>query len=162
MSAINATFSMDAYKTNVFIWGLFLTSSMIAAIHLWPNYVSNSEIYKNTKFENIENVFNITQNLIQEHSEEILNAKCLEYSSLSWAKSVLANDQALKRAKAKACVHADSFLCIGRMEQAPGATVQRWKGQIEDLRKYSSHQDAVGLDGEAIEFEWIFSKAFRH
>ena len=93
---------MDAYKTNVFIWGLFLTSSMIAAIHLWPNYVSNSEIYKNTKFENIENVFNITQNLIQEHSEEILNAKCLEYSPLSWAKSVLANDQALKRAKAKA------------------------------------------------------------
>ena len=153
---------MDAYKTKVFIWGLFLTSSMIAAIHLWPNYVSNSEIYKSTKFENIENVFNITQKLIQEHSEEILNAKCVEYSSLSWARSVLANDQAMKCAKAKACVYADSFLCIGRMEQAPGATVQRWKGQIEDLRKYSSHQDAVGLDGEAIEFEWIFSQDFWH
>ena len=162
MSAVNATFSMDAYKTNVIIWGLFLTSSMIAAIHFWPNYVSNSEIYKNTKFENIENVFNITQKLIQEHSEEILNAKCLEYSSLSWARSVLANDQAMKCAKAKACVYADSFLCIGRMEQAPGATVQRWKGQIEDLRKYSAHQDAVGFDGEAIEFEWIFSQNFWH
>ena len=86
--------------------------------------------------------------------------KCLEFSSLSWARLVLANDQAMKCAKAKACVYADSVLCIGRMEQAPGATVQRWKGQIEDLRKYSSHQDAVGLDGEAIEFEWIFSQDF--
>ena len=36
--------------------------SMKAAIHLGPDFLMNSEIYKNTKFENIENVFNITQN----------------------------------------------------------------------------------------------------
>ena len=34
-----------------------------------------------------------------------------------------------------------------------GAT-ERWKGQVEDLKKYSSYPDAVGLDGEPIEFEW--------
>ena len=28
------------------------------------------------------------------------------------------------------------------------------KGQVEDLKKYSSYQDAVGVDGEPIEFEW--------
>ena len=119
---------MDAHK-NVFMWGLFLTSSMIAAIHLGPDSFMNSEIYKNTKFENIGNVFNITQKWIKEYSEEIQNAKCLEYSSLSWARSVLANDQAMKCANAKACVYADSVLCIGRMEQAPGAAGRRWKGQ---------------------------------
>ena len=47
---------------------------MKAAIHLGPNYVSNSEIYKNTRFENIENVFNITQKSIKEQSEE--NFEC--------------------------------------------------------------------------------------
>ena len=73
MYATNATFSMDAYKTNILIWGMFMTSSMKAAIHLGPN--------KNTKFEDIESVFNITQKLVREHSEEILNVKCLEYSS---------------------------------------------------------------------------------
>ena len=40
------------------------------------------------------------------------------------------------------------------MEHGPGAAERRWKGQVEDLRMYSSFQDAVRIDGEAIEFEW--------
>ena len=28
------------------------------------------------------------------------------------------------------------------------------KGQVEDLKKYSSYQDAAGIDEEAVEFEW--------
>ena len=32
--------------------------------------------------------------------------------------------------------------------------IESWKGQVEGLRLYSSYQDAVGIDGEAIEFEW--------
>ena len=96
--------------------------------------------------------FNITHKLIKEHSEEILNVRGLEYSSPSWTRSTLVNDQAIKWAKAKACVHADSAPCVGRMEQRPGAAERRRKGQVEDLRMYSSYQDAVGIDGEAIEF----------
>ena len=61
MSASDATFSIQAYKTNVLILRMFMTSSMKAAIHLGPNYLSNSEIYKNTKFEETESLFNITQ-----------------------------------------------------------------------------------------------------
>ena len=88
-----------------------------------------------------------------EHSEEILIVKCLEFLSLSWAGSVLANDQAIKWAKAKVCVYADSVLCVGQMRDTPEAT-ERWKGQVEELRLCSSCQDAVGVDGEAIDFEW--------
>ena len=83
MSAINALFSMDSYKTDVLRLGLFLASSMKAAIHLGPDFLTNLEIYKNTKFEKIWSVFNITQKLIREHSEEILNVKWLDYSSPS-------------------------------------------------------------------------------
>ena len=101
MSSSDATFSLQAYKTNVLIWGMFMTSSMKAAFHLGPNYLSNSEVYKNTKFEEIESLFTITQKLVMEHSEEVLNVKCLEYSSPSWARSALSKDQAIKWAKAK-------------------------------------------------------------
>ena len=41
-----------------------MTSSMKADIHLGPNYVSKSETYKNTKFEEIKSLFNITQKLV--------------------------------------------------------------------------------------------------
>ena len=37
---------------------------MNAATHLGLDFLMNSEIYKNTRFENIENVFNITQKSI--------------------------------------------------------------------------------------------------
>ena len=66
---------------------MFMTSSMKATIHLRPDFQKkNSEIYKNTRFENIENVFNVSQKFIQEYSEEILIVRGLEYSSLSWTR----------------------------------------------------------------------------
>ena len=79
--------------------------------------------------------------------------ECLENSSPSWTRTILVNDQAVTWAKAKVCVYADSVHCVVHVKDISGAT-ERWKGQIEDLKKCSSYQDAVGLDGEAIEFEW--------
>ena len=74
--------------------------------------------------------------------------------------SVSYHGQAIKWAKAKVCVYADSVLCVGQMKDSP-ETIERWKGQVEGLRLYSSFQDAVGIDGEAIEFEWqIFTRIF--
>ena len=62
-------------------------------------------------------------------------------------------NQAVKWAKAKVCVYVDSVLCVGQVKDVSGTT-ERGKGQVEDLKKYPSYQDAVGLDGEPIEFEW--------
>ena len=61
----------------------------------------NSDIYKNTKIDNIWSVLNITRKLMKEHSEEVLYVECLEYSSPSWTSSIVANDQAVKWKKAK-------------------------------------------------------------
>ena len=88
---------------------------MKTAIHLEPNYLANMEIYKNTKFEEIESLFNITQKLIMDNREEILKVKWLECSSPSSTRSVLSHDQPIKGAKAKVCVYADSVLCVGQM-----------------------------------------------
>ena len=57
MSATDATFSMEAYETNVLILGMLMTSSMKAAIHLGPNCLANLEIYKNTQNSTILRVY---------------------------------------------------------------------------------------------------------
>ena len=62
ITASNSTFSMEALKTNVLIWRMFMSSSMKAAIHLGPNYLANLEVYKNTNCEGIQSLFNITKN----------------------------------------------------------------------------------------------------
>ena len=43
---------------------------------------------------------------------------CLEYSSPSWMRSVLATDQSIKWAKAKVCAQADSVPCVGQMRHS--------------------------------------------
>ena len=48
----------------VFIWRMFMSSSMKAAMHIWPNYLANLEFYKNTNFEECQSLFNITQKLM--------------------------------------------------------------------------------------------------
>ena len=153
---------MDSYNNCVLTWRMFMTSSISAAIHLGQDFLENLQVYKNTKFENIENVFNITQRFMKLQSEEILNVKTLDYHSPSWTRSTLFNDNVIKWAKAKVCVYAASVLCVGPTEQAPGAADAKWTGQIEDLKRYSSNQDAFGLDGEAIEFEWKISQGLQH
>ena len=62
-----------------------------------------------------------------EHSEEILNVKCLGYSLLSWARSVLANDQAIKWAKASR-----STKSMELYSRQNGATIQRiWSSCVQ-------------------------------
>ena len=96
MSASDTTFSMETYK-NKCIDVENVRDIVDESRHpSWADYVSKSETYKNTKFEDIKSLFNITQKLVVEHSEEILNVKCLEYSSPSYARSALARDQAVK------------------------------------------------------------------
>ena len=60
----HSTFAIEATKTNVLIWGLFISSSMKAATNL---------VCKNTNFEEIQVFFNITQKIMWEHSGAVLN-----------------------------------------------------------------------------------------
>ena len=57
-----STFALETLKTNVLISGMFMSSSMKAAIQLEPNYLANLEVYKNANFT--EN-----SDLIQYHTE---------------------------------------------------------------------------------------------
>ena len=49
--------------------------------HHGPNNLANLEVYKNTNFEEIQSLFNITQKLILEHSEEVLNVNTIDSAS---------------------------------------------------------------------------------
>ena len=69
--------------------GMFMSSSMKAAIHLGPNYLANLEVFKNPNFEEIQILFNITQKLILQHSEEILNVRTIDSTSPSWTVDIV-------------------------------------------------------------------------
>ena len=99
---------IEALKTNVLLRGLFMSTTMKAAIHLGPNYVANLEVFRNTNFEELQNLFDITQKLILDHHAEILNVTTIDWTSLSWTRSTLSHDQVITWTKAKVRVYPDS------------------------------------------------------
>ena len=154
-----STFSMETFKTNVQIWRMFMSSSMKAAIHLGPNYLANLEVYKKTNFEEIQSLFKITQRLILEHSEEILNVNTIESASPSWTRSVVSHDQVIQWTKTKVLVHSDSVLCLGKMKDSRDA-ITRCEGQVEEFKMSPSYKELLGIDGEPIEFDWNIFPGF--
>ena len=99
-------------------------------------HLANRKVYKTTNFKEMESLFDITQKLILEHSEEIL-----------------------KETKSKVRVYSDSVLCLGKINESKDAIV-RWEGQVEEFKMSPSYKDLLGIDGEAIEFECNISRGF--
>ena len=96
--------------------------------------------------------------MILEHSEEILNVNTIESASLPQTRSVLSHDQVIQWTKSKVRVYSDSVQCLGKMNESKDAII-RCEGQVEEFKMSSSYKELVGIDGEAIEFEWnIFPK----
>ena len=48
-----------------------MSTAMEASVHLGPNYNQILEGYGNTNFEDLKNLFDVTQRLILEHDAEI-------------------------------------------------------------------------------------------
>ena len=115
--------------------------------------MANLELHKNTNFEEIQSLFSITQKLILEHSEEILNVNTLESASFSWTRSVLSRGHVIQWATAKVRVHSCSVLCLGKMNGSRDA-ITGWDGQVEEFKMPLSYKELLGVDGEAIDFEW--------
>ena len=154
-----STFALEALKTNVLISGMFMSSSIKAAVHLEPNYLANLDNDKNTNVEEIQSLVNITQKLILEHSEEILKVHTIESASPSWTRSTLSNDRVIRWTKAKVRVCPDSLLCLGKM-WASREAITRWEGQVAEFKMCASYIESLGIDGEPTELKWNILPGF--
>ena len=93
--------SMDAEEMMyISIWTLFMASSMKTALHVDPNYAKNWEVFKNSEFEDIESLFNITSMMIGGNSE-IKNVFSMDAASPVCEKSTVLDGQAIKWAEAR-------------------------------------------------------------
>ena len=119
---------------------------MNAAIHMGPDCTEFLEVYKNTNFEELQNLFYITHKLVHKQ-REILNVRMIECASPSWTRSSLAHDQAKVR------VNSDSVVCFGKMTD-PADANRRWEGQVEEFQPTDSYKELFGIDGEPNELEW--------
>ena len=98
---------------------------MKAAIHLGEDHNENFVTYRNTNFDALKTLFDITQKLILKQKHEILNV-----STIEWQFTPVLHYKVLKWANAKVHVYLDSVLCLGRMHGHLQAK-EKWKDQLQ-------------------------------
>ena len=106
-----------------------------------------------------KSTFDITQELILEHSEEILNVHTIESTSPSWTRSTLSHDQVIQWTKAKVRVYSDSVLYLVKMYDNRVA-IKRLEGSSGRIHNVRFLQKIRGIDGEPIELEWSILPGF--
>ena len=85
--------------------------------------------HKNTNFEELKTLFDITPTLIVEQSFEILNLSSMIYTFSPWMRSTLCHDQVIKWAKVKVHVYSDSALWLRKMQNHSEANEEERPGQ---------------------------------
>ena len=128
---------------------MFMPSSMKAAIRLWPNYLANLEIYKNTTFEEIQRsimkrLWMYIRFTAPVHPGRDQCCLVIKWSSgqrqkycLLWFRTLPAENEWQQR-----------------------CNYVRWEGQVEEFKMSPSYKELLGIDGESIEFEWNIFPGF--
>ena len=66
-----------------------MSRTMKAAVHLGPKFVEILEVFRNTNFEELQNLFDIKQKLKMNRQAEIENVTTIDWTAPSWARSTL-------------------------------------------------------------------------
>ena len=120
------------------------------------NYSDNLHSIKNT-WDNLtlKKMFEISEQLILEQSDEIFGVSHISWESSPWKQLSLVNDEeVISLSHAKVYVFSDSVLCLGKMKQNAV-----WERQLEWFKDSSQYRILVTIDGEPMEFVWnIFTR----
>ena len=98
-------------------------------------------------------MFEISEQLILEQSDEILGVSQISCESSPWKQLSLVNDEeVISLSHVKVYVLSDSVLCLGKMNQNPTSNTA-WERQLDWFKDSSQYRTLDKIDGEQMEFE---------
>ena len=109
-----------------------MSTTKKASVHLGPNYTENLEVCRNTNFEELKTLFDVTQQLIFSQNFQILNVSTIEWTHSPWMRSSLLRPSDQVGESTIVRVYSDSVLCMGKMYEHTEANA-KWKDQLPDL-----------------------------
>ena len=142
------------------IWGMFMSSTLQASVFMVKNYSDNWHSIKRSKDLSMKQMFDISEKLVSEQSEEIYGVKTIKWEDSSWKYLCLIGDeQVISLQRTKVYVFSDSVLCLGNMNENPRANTA-WEERLAWFRSSPEYRNLDRIDGEPIEFEWNIFPGF--
>ena len=140
-----------------------MSSTLEASVFMGKNYSDNLHSIKNTR-ENLtlKQMFEISEQLILEHSDEIFGVSQISWVCSPWKQLSLVNDEeVISLSHAKVYVFSDSVSCFGKINQNPTSNTA-WERQLDWFKHSSQYRNLGTIDGEPMEFEWNVSQDSPH
>ena len=91
---------MKDLDVNTAIWGIFLSVTLQAAVHLGKDYTEILRSTKNQTKKSSRLLFQVTQKLITDQTE-ITGITTIDWREVMWEKTTLLSDKAVQFATAK-------------------------------------------------------------
>ena len=141
---------------NTAIWGIFMSVTLQAAVHLVNDYTENLRSTTSQPKKSLRQLFHVSERLITDQTE-IAGLTTIDWQLLVWRETTPLTDRAVHFATAKTNVFCDSVLCLGSISDEP---VKAWKSRNNWFLETRCIQDLARVDGEQMEFEWKIIPGF--
>ena len=150
----------DSDKHSV-MWWMFMSSTLQASVFMVKNYSDSLHSIKNTEDLTMKQLFDISEKLISEQSDEIY-----EVNTINWEDSSLKHLSLVGGEKVISLSHKRfpyfqilCYACLGKMNENPQSNYA-WDDRLMWFRSSSEYWALDTIDGEPIEFEWNIFPGF--
>ena len=113
----DATKDSDKYSV---IWRMFMSSTLQASVFMVKNHSDNLRSIKNTEDLTMKLMFDISEKLVTEQSDEIYGMSTINWERSSWKYlSLVGDEEVISLLRTKVYVFSDSVLCLGKVNENP-------------------------------------------
>ena len=139
---------------------MFMSSTLQASVFMGKNYSDNWHSIKNTEDLTMKQMFDISEKLVSEQSDEIYGVKTINWESSSWkCLSLIGDEQVISLQRTKVYVFSDSVLCLGKIFENTQSN-DAWDQRLEWFNTTPEYRNFDRIDGEPMEFEWNIFQGF--
>ena len=105
-------------------------------------------------------MFNLSQKLVSEQSDEIYGVKTINWENSSWKYlSMIGDEEVINLQHTKVYVFSDSVLCLVKMNENLQSKIA-WEDRLTWFKSSPAYRTLDRIDGEPMEFEWNISPGF--
>ena len=108
----------------------------------------------------MQQMFDISEKLISEQSDEIYGVRTINWEDSSWKYlSLVGDEEVISLLHIKVYVFSDSVLCLGRMNEHLQSN-NAWEDRLTCFKSSPEFRILDKIDGEPMEFEWNIFPGF--
>ena len=137
-----------------------MSPTLQASLFMGKNYSDNGNSIQNREDLTMKQMFDISENLVSEQSDEINGVKTINWESSSWKYlSLIGDEQVISLQRTKVYGFSDSVSCLGKMNENPQSNMA-WEDGLTWFKSSPEHRALDRIDGEPMEFEWNIFPGF--